>query len=199
MADQGGTTFGDAWARALRQPGWGKERGHVGSGLLWQLARTLPVGEGIVELGVYGGQSTVILASAGRPVLAVDIAPLPEFHWVLQDFPNVTLHTGRSDEAPRPPWPIGLLYIDAGHDYPQPLNDLDHWLPWLEPGAHVLWDDWAPPLPEPGVTQSVAEALGLGWIRHIRCRGLVLDTIVAIPPHLKPRRAKEIDLAEGRG
>lgn len=64
-------------------------------------------------------------------------------------------------------WPadrqIGLLFVDASHDYADVRRDFEYWSPYLAPGGLIAFHDvhsW------PGPTRVVSELPG--WFRHLR-------------------------------
>jgi hypothetical protein len=54
--------------------------------------------------------------------------------------------------------PINLLLIDALHDYPSVARDFHHYEPWVVPGGHIAFHDYADYYP--GVKAFVDEILG---------------------------------------
>lgn len=52
--------------------------------------------------------------------------------------------------------PIGLLFIDASHDYLSVLNDLGNWVPFVVAGGLVALHDVTNP-DTPGVAQAIAD------------------------------------------
>lgn len=58
---------------------------------------------------------------------------------------------------------IGLLYIDAGHDYADVRADFEHWSPYVVDGGVIVFDDvpsW------PGPTRLITELPS--WYRWVR-------------------------------
>lgn len=55
--------------------------------------------------------------------------------------------------------PVGLLFIDGSHEYPDVKADYETWLPHLAPGAVVVFDDYGTKA-NPGVTRFVDELEG---------------------------------------
>lgn len=102
--------------------------------LLWDSARESD--GGILEVGSYFGRSTVLLASLGRPVLAVD--PFDGFdsdksgdevHAELirnlesRRIRNVEVFRCRIEDWK--PWPVGFAYLDGDHTFRGTVNQLE--------------------------------------------------------------------------
>jgi len=130
------------------------------------LASTVPVHLAIVELGSWKGKSTAWLASGSRVgqgahVYAVDhwvgssehqhlfwepgATTFPEFEsnmeWLgLGDI--VTPITGKTAEVAKT-WDkdVGLLFIDAAHDYESVKADFLAWSPFVVAGGWVVFHD----------------------------------------------------------
>lgn len=147
----------------------------------------------VVELGSWKGRSTVWLASGVRDrgegrVYAVDhwYGSKSEAHSrLLKDYGEDQLfqeflanldRLGLADVvtpvksptvAAARSWPedrkIGLLFIDASHDYADVRRDFEYWSPFLAPGGLIAFHDmhsW------PGPTRLVSELPG--WFGHLR-------------------------------
>ncbi|MCL6581679.1 MAG: class I SAM-dependent methyltransferase [Firmicutes bacterium] len=142
------------------------------------LAWTVPAHLAIVELGSWKGKSTAWLASGSRlgnraRVFAVDhwvgseehrhlfwepgASTFPEFKanmaWLgLEDL--VTPISGRTVEVAAT-WDraIGLLFIDAAHDYESVRADFLAWSPFVVRGGWVAFHDAS----APGVSQVIRE------------------------------------------
>lgn len=145
--------------------GWLWEQG-VGN--LYSYALQAPIST-IVELGAWKGRSTSCLAYAvkdrneGR-VYAIDTwGGSAEHRSILQGYqanqlygefianmtklkllPHIEPIRMDSVEASRQ-WPlsrkIGLLYIDASHDYVSVKQDFEHWSPHVVSGGYIIFDD----------------------------------------------------------
>jgi hypothetical protein len=143
--------FEAAFAVADRIGGWlTREQARV----LWDEAhRVAPAGL-IVEIGSHQGRSTVLLAAAGAPVVAIDpfvsgamfggLATKDRFVANLATAgvaERVRLRQSRSTEL-RPGWvePIDFLYIDGKHDYWTVSDDL-RWAAFLHPGGRIAIHD----------------------------------------------------------
>ncbi|RAV23369.1 class I SAM-dependent methyltransferase [Paenibacillus contaminans] len=149
----------------------------------------------VVEIGSWKGRSTSCLASAikdrnGGRVYAVDKWKItPELQSYLKGYyaedqlydefiDNMTklnfidyIEPIRQDsiEASRR-WPltrkIGLLYIDAAHDYLSVKQDFEFWSPFVASGGFIIFDDvpsW------PGPTTLIGELPK--WYKQIDIRG----------------------------
>lgn len=155
------------------------------AGILHWAASTWPVPGPVLELGVYEGRSTVVLAHAGRQVHAVDAwslevddlsaygggqTPAGE---VFQRFianirraqveARITIHRGHTHVVGKQ-WDIpgAILFIDAGHTYADVRGDLELWTPHMLPGGlllmhDVLGDTYL------DVTRAAGELLRQGW------------------------------------
>ncbi|NPC44294.1 class I SAM-dependent methyltransferase [Nocardioides sp. zg-1230] len=141
--------FADAWEHARTIDGW----------LTEDQARVLhaeaSAAEGtVVEIGSHLGRSTVVLASAGTHVVAID--PFPDsWRYGRSDTADrfrtnlaragvtdsVTLLQISSHEA-LAGWGgrVALLYVDGKHDVVSCLRDL-RWTRWLPSGARFLVHD----------------------------------------------------------
>ena len=151
------------------------------AGLLYWAAREWPLAGPVVELGSFGGRSTIVFASAGRQVHAVDawgevaVANLKRYdlHSMQTVFQTnlqrarvdglVTAHRGLTSEVAQA-WDIhaALMFVDAGHDYADVKDDLLRWRPFLLPGGLLIMHDVLDPN-FLGVTRAAAELLREGW------------------------------------
>lgn len=141
--------FADAWEHARTIDGW----------LTEDQARVLHAAASaadgtVVEIGSHLGRSTVVLASSGAHVVAID--PFPDdWRYGTSDTADrfraniaragvadaVTLLQTSSQEA-LAEWSTGvaLLYVDGKHDVASCLRDLQ-WTRWLPSGARFLVHD----------------------------------------------------------
>jgi hypothetical protein len=137
--------------------------------MLWDEAhRVAPTGR-IVEIGSHQGRSTVLLAAAGAPVVAVDPFVGGRMFGGLATRDRLLAHLAEAgvadrvelrqakSSALRPGWhePIDFLYIDGKHDYWTVSDDL-RWAAFLPPGGHVAIHD---------AFSSIGVTLGL--LRHV--------------------------------
>ena len=170
--------------------------------ILFRLAGAVPSCQCIVELGSWLGRSTVLLgggSSAGRgaPLFAVDYFAaagaqkeflearggeiardyLPAFESNMRKaglsnhihaIRSGTAEAGQDWKGPR----VGLLFIDADHNYPAVKRDWNAWLPHLVPGARVAFHDYQNPAFE--VTRFVDELLLTGMLKKIDQRDSIL-------------------------
>ena len=141
--------FADAWEHARTIDGW----------LTEEQAQVLhteasAAGGTVVEIGSHLGRSTVVLASAGAHVVAID--PFPDdWRYGRSDTADrfranlaradvsdsVTLLETSSEDA-FAGWTggVALLYVDGKHDVVSCLRDL-RWTRWLPSGARFLVHD----------------------------------------------------------
>ncbi|MED4298256.1 class I SAM-dependent methyltransferase [Priestia megaterium] len=170
--------------------GWLRDQGVEN---LYRYALRAP-NSNIVEIGSWKGRSTACLACAikdrneGR-VYAIDTwKGSLEHQKTLQGYPEDQLYNEfignmkklnlldyiqpikmDSIEASRQ-WPsslkIGLLYIDASHDYLSVKRDFEFWSPFVTTGGYIIFDDvpsW------PGPTKLVNELPK--WYKKIDTKG----------------------------
>lgn len=157
---------------------------------LSQLARAVPAGQAVVEIGSYRGKSTCYLAAGAQSgakgmVYAVDPWDSPgnatgRFEFAHpRTFVAFLRQTGEAGfrDAITPirgfsttvakSWPlkrsIGLLYVDGSHLEPDVRDDVAAWSPFLASGAVMAFDDYDTPR-NPGVKKvvdAVAAQLGV--------------------------------------
>ncbi|MHC5056899.1 MAG: class I SAM-dependent methyltransferase [Planctomycetota bacterium] len=171
--------FTEVWAAARAQVGWFSR---AEARELFALACAVPRGQVIVEIGSYAGRATVVLAHAGRKVIAIDplvfgtkptgtweVGPehVAEFRKVLERYPNSEWLRVRSARAPVPRERVGLLLIDGDHDAPAPLEDFRHFEPSLAPGAAVCFHDYKVCS---GVTEAADALVAEGAVERVRLR-----------------------------
>jgi predicted O-methyltransferase YrrM len=119
----------------------------------------------IVEVGAWQGRSTKVMAlMTPGTVHVVDNfkgevdRPVPDLRdlFLANAEPNVVLHEGTSAEAIWD-WPhprrVDMIFVDANHEYPHPLQDILLWKPFLKSGGLICGHD----ISAPGVTQSLDE------------------------------------------
>jgi molybdenum cofactor biosynthesis enzyme MoaA/predicted O-methyltransferase YrrM len=129
--------------------------------LLANLASEIPAEYNIVEVGSFQGRSTCALAVGAKKGFQNPIHAIDTFFGLRGIFPestlsifqtnlrkkglekNVTIHRGKSVETAES-WSgknIGLLFIDADHDYESVKGDLDAWLPHVSPTGLIALHD----------------------------------------------------------
>jgi predicted O-methyltransferase YrrM len=147
--------------------------------LLEKLARKVPEGQRVVEIGAYTGRSTAFLArgsAAGRcglPVLSIDPHGMAgaemgrggrfagehvraTYLRNLADvgaLPHVEAVRALSSRASLPREPIGLLWIDGDHSRAAVVEDVRRWAPLVAPGGFIVFDDYG--THHPGVNDVV--------------------------------------------
>lgn len=159
---------------------------------LYDKARGVPAGQACVELGVYQGGSLRRIADGANAgnhaaVIGVDAwdrrVYMAHPHWnrhygtfshrrvAEQLVPEATLVQAMSLDAAKtydgPP--IGLLFIDADHDYPSAMQDLRAWRTYLADGAWVAFDDYSDRFP--GVKRCVDELVAEAEIGTVEVVG----------------------------
>jgi hypothetical protein len=148
--------FAAAWSSSSLIEGWltdGQAR------RLFDAAAQVPSDQAIVEIGSHHGRSTVLLARAKRPDVAlVAVDPFEDDRWgggqnALAVFmgnlqnagvaADVTLLQKYGAEAGNN-WhgkPVGMLFVDGAHDYPSVVADLRAWLPHVAPDGFLAMHD----------------------------------------------------------
>ena len=126
--------------------------------LLYRLARHVPAGAAVVEIGRFKGGSTFLLASAlpdGSELWSYDlhVALRPDLTGPQLDSElrsaldryglsgRVHLVVGDSREADPPPRPPALVFVDGDHTYEGARADHARWAPLVAPGGHLLFHD----------------------------------------------------------
>lgn len=181
-------SFEDAWRHAAAIEGWlTEEQARV---LYDEAARVAP--DRVVEIGSHHGRSTVVLASTGARVTAVD--PFPD-DWrygrpdtearlrehlaaagVAQDVEVVVA----TSAAVRADWDdeVRLVYVDGKHDHWSCRDDL-RWAEHVRPGDTVLVHDAFSSL---GVTSAlVRDALTGSTLRYVDRTGSLARFAVGAP------------------
>ena len=152
---------------------------------LARLAATVPMGQAIVEIGSHTGLSTVWMAAATQAhVVAVDPWGDPRPDTLDDPFALVTgdavfdlfmrnlahegvaskvtpLRTTSLDAARIWAQPIGLLFIDALHEYEHVRSDYLHWARHIPVGGWIAFHDWIddPSHPYYGVKVAIDEVV----------------------------------------
>ena len=168
----------DLWARLETVVGF---LSPTEAGLLYWAAREWPLAGPVVELGSFGGRSSIVFAFGSRQVHAVDAwdaVAVPALRGIAmrgmyeqfqdnirraQVEGNITAHRGLTRDVARE-WhtPAALLFVDADHSYAGAKDDLERWCPFLLPGGLLIMHDV---LNERfvGVTRAASELLRDGW------------------------------------
>lgn len=135
---------------------------------LVELAKDAP-GE-IVELGsAWGKSASYVLALTDRSMTCVDLWDEGTYGFATYTdgwgmFMELLRENGWEDRvtimrmstreaAAQWQGPIGLLHVDAGHDYENVSADYRLWSPYVVPGGAIVFDD----LHEPGVRRALEE------------------------------------------
>ena len=122
---------------------------------LYATVRDLEGSPNVAEIGRYRGGTTVLLAAAGGTVLSVDNdSRLEESDMSLR---RVLVRLGLSERCDLrladstsvtiPPRSLDLAFIDGDHSYEGVSRDIEHWLPALRPGGHLVLHDGRAILP----------------------------------------------------
>lgn len=141
--------------------------------VLFELAKKSE--KAIVELGTWCGRSTCCLAKGSRMGNKVSVYAISLFS--LQNWKNfekniadrnlqdtIKVFNMKSSEAPNlVKEEIGLLFVDASHNYDDVTNDIKKWVPKVVTGGIILFHDYTNPAYQ-GVTKAVDEAVEKGII-----------------------------------
>lgn len=150
--------------------------------LLYKLAREVPAGGVIVEIGSYQGKSAITLGTGAQEAGALvwtidpheDLQVTEQTRYGMENHAALlenltTYHLGavvrvvalRSDEVARI-WtrPIDLLWIDGSHEYMDVRRDFEQWSAFVKPDGKIAMHDtsghW------PGVTRFIQELATAG-------------------------------------
>ena len=157
--------------------------------LLYKLAKSVPSGQAIVEIGSWKGKSTVWLAKgteAGQrnKVHSVDPHSGTTLH-MKEDETNtypafinnltkagvqdivVPLVKTSAEAVKRWREGIGLLWIDAMHDYDDIKRDFLSWEPYLLPGARVAFHDCDQAGPAQVVKEYINHSNDFTIVQHV--------------------------------
>ena len=157
--------------------------------LLYELAKGVPSGQAIVELGSWKGKSTVWLAKgteAGQRNKVYSIDPHSgsrahvsegEMNTYTAFLTNLTkagvqatvvpLVTNSDKAAQRWREGVGLLWIDASHEYEDVKRDFLSWEPHLLPGARVAFHDCDKPGPAQAVKEYINHSNDFTIVQHV--------------------------------
>jgi predicted O-methyltransferase YrrM len=148
---------------------------------LYEAALARPDGH-VVEVGRFSGGSALVLATAGRVsgrpgVHSVDIEALEvaEYFFAINGLSNDILCLAGDSTAVAGQWRerddpwIGLLFIDADHEYESVARDLQYWTPFLVPGGTLVLHDMH--MSDAGVDRAIYYQLlnnpAFGHFRHV--------------------------------
>lgn len=126
--------------------------------LLYRLARRVPPGAAVAEIGRFKGGSTLLLASAvpegaelwsydlhvalradlSGPQLDSELTSALERYGLLD---RVHLVVGDSRVVEPPPRECALVFVDGDHTYKGARADYERWSGLLAPGGHLLFHD----------------------------------------------------------
>lgn len=161
--------------------------------MLWGYAAAVPVGQEIVELGVYQGRTALIMAHGaargrGAHVTGIDAwdmdgntydAPFTDSATMTQAIQNVQ-HLGyrhrvalvREFSAKAAEFwgrkPIGLLFVDGDHSAEGCRRDIEAWAPHLaDERAIIAVDDYGHP-DWPGVAEAVDGLVTEGFLTPVQ-------------------------------
>ncbi|MDX6396697.1 MAG: hypothetical protein QOJ43_105 [Gaiellaceae bacterium] len=126
--------------------------------LLYRLARGVPAGAAVAEIGRFKGGSTLLLASAlpaGAELWSYDlhVALRPDMTGAQLDaelttaldrydlLDRVHLVVGDSRVVEPPPRPPVLVFVDGDHTYEGARADYERWSSLVAPGGHLLFHD----------------------------------------------------------
>lgn len=152
-------------------PGWESE---AEQDLLLELAKQVPQGGTIVEIGAEFGMSASLFihgTNASQRIFSVDLFPGDLISVHRQNL-NIAELGGRSKQIAGDSGEVGknwkqggidLLFIDGDHTYKGCKADIEAWIPHVNPGGVVAFHDCActtNPIPHPlhfEVTKAVSE------------------------------------------
>jgi predicted O-methyltransferase YrrM len=138
------------------------------SNLLKKYARMVDPSHTIIEIGTRNGGSALVLAMNSRSrVVTIDILPDPRLtgqfgykhipvlkkHWAR--YPGgsrIEQVTSTSWEYKHDGSPVGLVFIDGGHEFNQIMRDWNHFKPMVATGGWILVHDYEK---FPGVTEFI--------------------------------------------
>jgi predicted O-methyltransferase YrrM len=126
--------------------------------LLYGLARRVPIGAAVTEIGRFKGGTTLMLASAlpdGAELWSYDLHVAirtdlsgpqldAELRAALDRYglsERVHLFVGDSRTAEPPPRASSLVFVDGDHTYEGARADFERWRGLVAPGGHVLFHD----------------------------------------------------------
>lgn len=149
-------TFDEIYQRVEKLPGW---MGEEDCRVLYKYAQ-LSTGL-IVEIGSYGGRSTLMLAlGSGRKVISID--PYIGYEDIYKGFQktikglDIELIKKKSEDAAQT-WnkKIGLLHVDGDHHYEEVKKDIKFWAPHVQ--GSILFHDYVVHQEDFGVEKAVNE------------------------------------------
>ena len=145
---------------------------------LYKLAQKVQDGLKIVEIGSYEGKSTISLAlGAGTKVQVIAIDPhtgdisealagkvINTYEKFLGNISAAGVShkikpmkmTSVEAAARYSDGPIGMLFIDGWHSTQAVLEDIDSWLPFMDPNGVVVFDDWNDEQVKSGISSRLA-------------------------------------------
>ena len=115
---------------------------------LGRLASRIEAPHAIVEIGTFeGGTATILRRFApDTEIFSIDMAPADHAYRVALEHNIHLICSDSSSAAQQVERSAGLLFIDAGHDLEDVLNDWNAWAPKCE-NAWVAFHDCSPPYP----------------------------------------------------
>jgi len=131
---------------------------------LFLMAREVPAGQAIVEVGVFRGRSLCSLALGAQPrvqVFGIDVwRSEGDYAYACRALEDMCVAhrvilwpTTSASAASRWQGPIGLLHLDAAHDSESVHAEIEEWLPHCAPGAVIMVHDYGATFP--GVVWAV--------------------------------------------
>lgn len=155
-----------AWRIVDKVPGWLDE---PEAKLLFDSVKEVPVDADIAEVGTAHGKSGTVILLAGREFSTVDTEPQISF------LPGANIMTGKSTKMAERFGleKLGLLFIDASHEYQDVKDDISAWFSRVRVGGTILFHDYQS---WPGVTKAVDEAIASGLIEKVSQERSMLKT-----------------------
>lgn len=166
---------------------------------LYRLIRSLDR-PSVVEIGRHRGGTTFLLAAAGARVLSVDLDPVVAEHdrLLVQELEQarlagqVDLAIGDSRTFSVDGGPYDVVFVDGDHSYEGARADVEHWLPAVAPGGHLVLHDaripqprrpWTDPWKVEGTHRVCAELLDDDRLALAGSAGTIADFVrVEQPP-----------------
>lgn len=115
--------------------------------ILEDLAKTVPANGVIVEIGSYLGLSASAWADGADPsvtIYCIDyFYEFDKFKENVKQYDNIIPIRGQSPNAIKYPGdPIDIFFLDAAHENPTDLMNIEYFLPLIKPGGLFIGHDY---------------------------------------------------------